>query len=118
MDSSRQVSDVSNTCGVGEFDGCEGRIRPFLDDTLDGVSESIMLQKLRSARAGGKPNKGKFRRCHHTHQLFLHVVIGPDNKVSHVERRHSHAAPGLGDRVCFVVGNEDGNRSFLRFFEK
>ena len=45
MDSSRRVSDVSNTCGGGEFDGCEGRIRSFLDDTLECVSESIMLQK-------------------------------------------------------------------------
>ena len=45
MDSSCQVSDVLNTCGGGEFDGCEGRIRPFLDDTLECVSEYIMLQK-------------------------------------------------------------------------
>ena len=45
MDSSRRVSEVSNMCGGGEFDGCEGRIRPFLDDTLECVSESIMLQK-------------------------------------------------------------------------
>ena len=34
VDSSQRVSDVLNTCGRGEFDGCEGRIRPFLDDTL------------------------------------------------------------------------------------
>ena len=33
-----------------------------LDDTLDSVSESIMLQKTRGARAGNKLNKGKFRR--------------------------------------------------------
>ena len=45
MDSSRRVSDVSNMCGGGEFGGCEGSIQPFLDDILDGVSESIMLQK-------------------------------------------------------------------------
>ena len=45
MDSSRRVSEVSNMCGGGEFNGCEGRIRPFLDDTLEFVSESIMLQK-------------------------------------------------------------------------
>ena len=45
MDSSRQVSEVSNMCGGGEFDGCEGRIRPFLEETLEYVSESIMLQK-------------------------------------------------------------------------
>ena len=45
VDSSRRVSDVLNTCGGGDFDGCEGRIRPFLDDTLECVSESIMLQK-------------------------------------------------------------------------
>ena len=43
----------------GEFNGCEGRIRPFLDDTLECVSESIMIQKTRDARAGGKLNKGK-----------------------------------------------------------
>ena len=54
-------------CGGGELDGCEGRIRPFLDDTLECVSESIMSQKTRSARAGGKLNKEKFRSCNHTH---------------------------------------------------
>ena len=54
-------------CGGGEFGGYEGRIRPFLDDTLEYVSESIMLQKTRGARAGGKPNKVKFCRCYHTH---------------------------------------------------
>ena len=47
-------------CGGGEFDGCEGSIRPFLDDTLEYVSESIMLQKTRGARAGGKLNKENF----------------------------------------------------------
>ena len=67
MDLSQWVSDVSNTCGGGEFDGCEGRIRPFIDDTLECASESIMLQKTCSARAGGEPNKGKFCRCNHTH---------------------------------------------------
>ena len=60
MDLSRRVLDVSNTCGGGELDGCEGRIQPFLDYTLEYVSESIMLQKKRLARAGGKPNKGNF----------------------------------------------------------
>ena len=60
VDSSRQVSDVSNTCGGGELDGCEGRIRPFLDETLECVSESIMLQKTCGARAGGEFNKGNF----------------------------------------------------------
>ena len=54
-------------CGGGEFYGCEGRIRPFLDDTLEYVSESIMLQKMRGARAGGELNKGNFLRCNHTH---------------------------------------------------
>ena len=54
-------------CCGGEFDGCEGWIRPFLDDTLECVSESILLQKMRKARAGGKLNKGKFRRCYYTH---------------------------------------------------
>ena len=66
MDSSRWVSDVSNTCGGGEFDGYEDRIRPYLDDTLECVSESIMLQKTRSASAGVEPNKGKLRRYNHT----------------------------------------------------
>ena len=60
MDSSRRVSDFLNTCGRGEFDGCEGRILPFLDDTLEYVSESIMLQKMRKARAGGDLNKENF----------------------------------------------------------
>ena len=54
-------------CSGGEFDGCEGRIQPFLDDTLECVSESIMLQKLRGARAGGELNKGKLIRCYYTH---------------------------------------------------
>ena len=45
MDSSQRVLDVSSTCGEGEFNGCEGRIQTFLDDTLKCVSESIMLQK-------------------------------------------------------------------------
>ena len=67
MDSSRQVSDVLNTCGGGDFDDCEGRIRPFLDYTLECVSESVMLQKMRKAHAGGEFNKGKFRRCYYTH---------------------------------------------------
>ena len=67
MDSLQQVSDVSNTCGGGEFDGYEGGVWPFLDDTLECVSESIMLQKTRRARAGGELNKGKFRLCNHTH---------------------------------------------------
>ena len=61
MDSLRQVSDVSNTCGGGGFDGCEGKIRPFLDDTLECVSESVKLQKTHLARAGGELNKGKSR---------------------------------------------------------
>ena len=67
MDSSRRVSDVPNTCGGGEFDGSEGRIRPFLDDTLEYASESVMLQKTRLARAGDELNKGQFPRCNHTH---------------------------------------------------
>ena len=45
MDLSQWDSDVPNTCSGGEFDGCEGRIRPFLDYTLEFVSESVMLQK-------------------------------------------------------------------------
>ena len=67
MDPSRRVSDVPNTFGGGEFDGCEGRIRPFIDDTLECVSESIMLQKTRKARAGGELKKEKFSRCYYTH---------------------------------------------------
>ena len=54
-------------CGGGEFDGCEGMIRPFLDDTLEYVLESIMLQQTRWARAGSELNNGKFLRCNHTH---------------------------------------------------
>ena len=57
VDSSRPVSDVSNTCGGSEFDGCEEKILPFLDDTLECVSESIMLQKTRSTRAVGELNQ-------------------------------------------------------------
>ena len=67
MDLSRRVSEVLNMCGGGEFDDCEGRIRPFLDDTLEYVSEPIMLQKTCGARAGGELNKGNFLRCNHTH---------------------------------------------------
>ena len=60
MDSSRQVSDVPITCGEGEFDVCEGRIRTFLDDTLECVSEFVMLQKTHLARAGGELNRENF----------------------------------------------------------
>ena len=116
MDSSQRVSDVSNTCSGGEFDVCEGGIRPFLDDTLECVSESIMLQKTRGARAGSELNKGKIRRCYYKHQLCPRVVTGPENSVSQVERRHSDAAPGLGGRFCVVVGDEDGNRQFFYLF--
>ena len=65
--SSRRVLEVLNTCRGGEFGCCEGRIRTFLDDTLEFVSESIMLQKTCSAHAGSEPNNGKFRRCYYTH---------------------------------------------------
>ena len=41
---------------------------------------------------------------------------GPENAVSQVERRHSDAAPGLGGRVCVVVGDEDENRQFFNLF--
>ena len=67
MDSSRRVSEFLNTCGGCEFDSCERRIQLFLDDTLERVSECIMLQKTRKARAGGELNKGKFCRCYYTH---------------------------------------------------
>ena len=46
-------------------------------------------------------------------------MIGPENSVSQVERRHSLVVPGLGGRVCVVVGDEDGNWSlFLSFLKK
>ena len=45
-------------------------------------------------------------------------MTGPENAVSQVEKRHSLAAPGLGGRVCVVVGDEDGNLIFLSFFDK
>ena len=45
-------------------------------------------------------------------------MTGPENAVSQVERRHSNAAPGLGGRVCVVVGDEDGNRIFVLAFLK
>ena len=43
------------------------------------------------------------------------MVTGPENPVSQAERRHSDVALVLGGRVCFVVGDEDGNRIFLSF---
>ena len=43
-------------------------------------------------------------------------MTGPENAVSQVERRHSDAAPGLGGRVCVVVGDEDENRQFFYLF--
>ena len=46
------------------------------------------------------------------------MVTVPENSVSQVERRHSDVVPVLGGRVCFLVDDEDGNRSFFRFFEK
>ena len=67
----------------------------------------IMLQKTPGARAGGELNKGKFL------WLCPVVVTGPENAVSQVEIRHSDVAPVIGVRVCFVVGDEDGNRSFF-----
>ena len=44
------------------------------------------------------------------------MVTGPENAVSQMERWHSDAAPGLGGRVCVVVGDEDGNHHFLNLF--
>ena len=55
MDSSRRVLYVQNVYGGGEFAGFEGRIRPFVDDTLECVSEKTHL-----ACAGGELNKGNF----------------------------------------------------------
>ena len=46
------------------------------------------------------------------------MVTGPENAVSQVESRHTDKIPGLGGRVCFVVGDEDGNRSFFLAFLK
>ena len=46
------------------------------------------------------------------------MVIGPENAVSQVERRHSDKTQGLGGRVCLVIGDEDGNRSFFLAFLK
>ena len=47
------------------------------------------------------------------------MVTGPENAVSEVERRNSDVASGLGGRICFVVGDEDGDQSFFFcFFEK
>ena len=40
-------------------------------------------------------------------------MTGPENSVFQVEIRHSDAAPGLGGRVCVVVGNADGNQIFF-----
>ena len=108
--------DVSNTCGGGESDGCEERIRPFLDDTLECVSESIMLQKTCSARAGGEPNEGEFCRCYYTHKRRPRVVTVPENAVSQVERQHSDSVPGIWVCVCVVFVDEDGNRQFFYLF--
>ena len=68
-----------------------------------------MLQKSCSTRTGGEPNGGEFRRCTHTHKKCPRVGKGPENAVSQVERLHSEAAPGLGDRVCVIVGDNFGN---------
>ena len=75
-----------------------------------------MLQKMCIARTGGETNKGEFRRCHYTHKNCPRVVTGPENAVPQVEIRHSDEAPGLGGRVCVVVGDEDGNRQFFYLF--
>ena len=77
-----------------------------------------MLQKTCGARAGGELNKGTFCRCNHTHYLCPVLVTGQENAVSEVEIRHSDVAPGLGGRICFVVGDEDGNRRFFLAFLK
>ena len=44
-------------------------------------------------------------------------MTGPENEFSQVERQHIHAAPGLGGRVCVVVGDEDGNGVFFAFLK-
>ena len=47
--------------------------------------------------------------------LYPHALVIPqcgyrqENSVSQVERLHSEAAPGLGGRVCVVVGDNDEN---------
>ena len=43
------------------------------------------------------------------------MVTGPENAVSQVEIWHNDAAPGLGGRVYVIVGDKDGNQSFLAF---
>ena len=112
MDSLRRVLDVPNTCGRGEFDGCEGSIRPFLSlhpgmcVRIRHVTKNALGSRMR------RIEQGKFS------PLLLHALVvppcidRPKNSVSQVERRHSFAAPGLGGRVCIVDGDEDGNRSF------
>ena len=46
------------------------------------------------------------------------MVTVPENAVSQVEILHSDAALGLWGRVCIVVGDEDGNLSFILAFLK
>ena len=55
---------------VGEFDGCEGRIRPFLDNTLECVSGSVMIKNaLGSRRRRIKQEK--------ILPLLLHALVMP-----------------------------------------
>ena len=71
------------------------------------------VTKTLKASAGGESNKGKFAAVTTRTSYAPRVVTGPENAVSQLERRHSLAAPGLGGRVCVVVGDEDVNRSFF-----
>ena len=114
MDSSRRVLDFPNTYGGGEFNGCEGRIRPFLDDTPESVPESIMLQKTRKARAGGELKNGNFR------GLVMPLCSDRPRKMTSLRWRDSIVMPppSLGGLVCDIVGAVVGIRSFELAFLK
>ena len=72
MYSSRRVLDVPNPCGGGEFDGCEGRIRPFLDSLSffiargDSASDSFRLFSISACKlfCSGPPQCSS---CIHQH---------------------------------------------------
>ena len=71
MDSPPRVLEFLNTCGRGEFNGCEERIRPFLDDTLECWSESIMLQKIAQGSQRRRIKEGEIL------PLLLHALVMP-----------------------------------------
>ena len=43
-------------------------------------------------------------------------MTGLENAVSQVERQKSDIEPGMGGRVCIVVGDEDRNHQFFNLF--